>query len=303
MPVSKTKKEQIAVYRKAERVLDKHGQRLRDRKGVIGCSIGYREVDGKRTSELCIKIHVEKKIEREKLRANQLLPKTIDGVPVDVVERRKYVPLRTVQGGMFIAAEHSPSERGTLGLVTYTPVNKEPRLLTNAHVVMGDKDIDEITADDQVVLRQSSSKPVIGNAMPSKLFLTSLTDCALVRPAEGVNPMPGIPGITGPLSPGELTLEDVIFETVVRKVGAKTGSTEGVVISISEPFDNGDHSFVSQIVIEGINGDFSDGGDSGSVILRGNEVVGILHGKTTDEGFGVACPFLDAQDRLGIVLS
>lgn len=303
MPVSKAKKKLISLYRKAERVLEKHGQRLKKRKGVIGCSIGFREVEGERTKELCIKIHVEKKICPEKLHPNQCLPKSLGGIPIDVVERRKYEPLRTVQGGMFIAAEHSPSERGTLGLVTYTPVNKEPRLLTNAHVVIGNKDIDEISSDDKVVLRQSSGKPVIGNAMPSKLFLTSLTDCALVKPMDDVNPIPGLPGITGELVPGELTRDDVIFETVVRKVGAKTDLTEGIVVSISEPFDNGDHSFVSQIVIEGTNGDFSDGGDSGSIVLRGNEVVGILHGKTTDEGFGVACSFIDAQDRLGIVLS
>jgi len=297
---SKQKSAFAAKYRKAEKVLKKHRVRLMRRKGVIGCGLGFRQREGKRTKELAIRIYVEEKLPLEDLKSNQIIQKKLEGIEIDVIERGEYKPLQDVGAGNSIKPGHQGGS-GTMGLVVYTPSQRLPRFLTNAHVVIGAKDIDEISSDDTVVLKRHGTDPVIGNAMPSKLELTSLTDCALVKPTDNANPVPGVPGVTGPLVPGQLGFDDVDEETVVIKIGAKTKRTTGIVDSITESFSTDNQTFYSQIAISGINDDFSAKGDSGSVVLKGNEVVGILHG-VTDDGVAIACDFLDAQDRLNFVL-
>ena len=53
---------------------------------VVGVGVGYREKDGKRIEEQSIVVFVEKKIARTDLRREEILPHTLKGQQVDVIE-------------------------------------------------------------------------------------------------------------------------------------------------------------------------------------------------------------------------
>jgi hypothetical protein len=53
--------------------------------GVTGVDIGPKIVDGKETDETAIRVYVAKK---KDVSAENAVPKTIRGVPTDVIERR-----------------------------------------------------------------------------------------------------------------------------------------------------------------------------------------------------------------------
>lgn len=77
----------------------------------------------------------------------------------------------------------------------------------------------------------------------------------------------------------------------VTKSGLTTGITNGVVryTSVSGP----DGSQPNQFAIEGDNGTpFADNGDSGSVVLSGTEVMGLLWGLNGGDGrkYGIVTP-------------
>ena len=63
---------------------------LMEKTGVTGCAIGYRYVKGKRTNELCIVCYVRRKKTKEKLKKKDIIPKEIEGVPIDVIESGEF---------------------------------------------------------------------------------------------------------------------------------------------------------------------------------------------------------------------
>ncbi|MEE9150250.1 MAG: hypothetical protein V3U20_00250 [Thermoplasmata archaeon] len=69
-----------------KRVKKKYDAELMKKTGVTGCAIGYKYVDDKRTGELCIVCYVKEKKPEEKLKKKDIIPKTIEGVKIDVVE-------------------------------------------------------------------------------------------------------------------------------------------------------------------------------------------------------------------------
>ena len=76
----------MATMEEVRRIKDRHEAELMGKKGVIGCAIGYKYVDGKKRNELCIVVYVKEKKPEEKLRKRDIIPKNIEGVPIDIVE-------------------------------------------------------------------------------------------------------------------------------------------------------------------------------------------------------------------------
>ena len=72
------------------RVKERHEARLMGKAGVTGCAIGYRYVDGKKTNELCIICYVRKKKPEGELKKKDIIPKKIEGVPIDVIESGEF---------------------------------------------------------------------------------------------------------------------------------------------------------------------------------------------------------------------
>lgn len=111
---------------------------------VFGCGVGERIVGGERTGEPCLVVYVDRKLPREALRRDQLLPRSIEtsegAVLVDVVERTApsfgvdSAQYRPLVGGSRISASATTGS-GTLGAVMYDRTDAETVLLTCNHVL------------------------------------------------------------------------------------------------------------------------------------------------------------------------
>jgi hypothetical protein len=53
---------------------------------VVGTGIGYRRRNGQPTGELCLVVMVSQKLSPRELDADSILPRQVDGVPIDVIE-------------------------------------------------------------------------------------------------------------------------------------------------------------------------------------------------------------------------
>jgi hypothetical protein len=67
-------------------VRERHEAGLLKKKNVVGLGIGYKEVEGQETGLLSLVVMVRKKESPSLLDAADLVPKEIEGVPIDVVE-------------------------------------------------------------------------------------------------------------------------------------------------------------------------------------------------------------------------
>lgn len=299
----KTKEER--AFERAEKVLMKRWRQILARKGVTGVDVNYRMRNGKATNEVVICVHVDEKHGEDALHPNQKFSE-IDGVPVDVVQSKNTYETTTanLQGGDKIAPRHKSNDAGTLGIVCFTKGDRKPRFLTNAHVVFGGKKKSQLRSRIPMIA-PTASKPVIGDGLRDMSFRNASVDCALIEPADGQLFKPGVKGLSDqPTGFGELTRKDVKKKVLVKKVGAKTGAREGIVDSVRFTFSTPGQGFLFQIGIKPVDGGppFSSGGDSGSVVIRGNEIVGLLHGVTNSGKIAVACHIEKVLKKLDIEL-
>lgn len=118
------------------------------RKNLTGVDVGYRYVNGKRTNELCIRVHVERKLPLETVPESEVFPSEIDGIPLDVIEGPYRVSRATkrsdhrdrqshVIGG--VSCSRSGFSAGTLGAVVIDERTGKPAILSNWHVMAGAK--------------------------------------------------------------------------------------------------------------------------------------------------------------------
>jgi hypothetical protein len=302
----------------ALRVLGAHYDELIAHPGVVTTGVGLRERGGQITDELCIIIGVEKKLPASQLGSAEVLPRTLDGVGVDVQQRRDLVPLirmvdpreledwgqyRPLKGGSQISnLKLNPSGQvslGTLGaIVLVTPGGNSPDapfvgLLSNQHVLyaIGGQNGDSIfqpAARGAMVAtnytgRKDSSRPFV--------------DAGVARIASGIgitNEVLRIGTLTGMAAP--------IPESRVRKYGYYTEYTVGMITQLFVERDGLD-SYVygfrvmsaagqdgSQFPLLDPNRKFADEGDSGSVIVNdNNRVVGLLCAGTREAPWAVDC--------------
>ena len=71
---------------KIKDVQEKHLDRLLARPNVTAVDINYRTKGGEKTDQLCLVIWVRRKRPESGIPAEEVLPREIDGVPVDVIE-------------------------------------------------------------------------------------------------------------------------------------------------------------------------------------------------------------------------
>jgi len=67
-------------------VQQRHQDELLRYPNVVGVATGIRSRKGKPTGEPCLVVYVTRKVPKKELKRDQILPRTLDGVPVDVVE-------------------------------------------------------------------------------------------------------------------------------------------------------------------------------------------------------------------------
>ena len=264
---------------------------------VVSVGIGFKYKSGERTDEVCIVIGVQKKLPRNEVPRAQRVAEEIAGVRTDVIE---YGELRaqadildaTTQAltrkrrpcppGFSIG--HADVTAGTLGAWAHRGESDAYFILSNNHVLASSND-----AEIGDAIRQPG--PADGGAEGDGVarltaFVgihfgteTNKVDAAIAEAlsAELVElEIPAIGRICG--------LRDFELGDHVRKTGRTTETTEGLVETVSATSrinygpEKGLATFSDQFVVraEGGSGDFSQGGDSGSVLVADDGFVGGL---------------------------
>lgn len=273
------------------------------RPGVTGIDVGYKEVDGVRTDQIAIRVHVEQK--KSKVPAAERVPKEIEGVVTDVLERRYELQVVSAPldvGLQAVDTNHYPTLQGgismgpsravggyifadTLGAVVVDNTNNQHAALANFHVAC----VDSTWAVGNRMVHPSR---IDTGAVPGDEFggilravLSSHVDGAVVSIDSGRANSAAVAEIGTVKGTKAATLG-----MAVRKRGRTTGLTYGSVdgLSLSVNIDYGTGIGVKQLTDQisiaadtSKNALFSNHGDSGSVIIDGTGyVVGLLFAGT-----------------------
>jgi hypothetical protein len=320
-----------------ERLLDiksRAAAEFMTRPAVTAVGLGGRERNGRPTGEVVIKVFVLRKRPLAELAADEVLPSEFEGVGVDVSQLAhsrletdpdgddlddepekavgsprvprgqgdddKYRPL---VGGIQVQTAHRNASTGTLGAILVHRTDPEQVFaLTNFHIVdSGAEDAEaDVTRVGQPTNFASSTKCC------SHLFGTfqagdrdEVRDAAVVQLDPGTQWMAEIVDVGVVTGTHTITVEEAATLTYsVRKRGAKTRLTGGVVEAINADHRTGDGIQRHNVIIVRPNFNpavpddeitfFSDHGDSGSVLLNDdNEVVGLHFAGAEDEDLGV----------------
>lgn len=115
------------------------GSKLMDFPNVVGVGYGHKHVAGRNTGKDSLIVLVEKKVPVEELSADQVIPRSMNQWPIDVMEVGEIVALartdrqRPARPGMSIG--HYKVTAGTFGAVVYDVKTGEPLILSNNHVL------------------------------------------------------------------------------------------------------------------------------------------------------------------------
>ena len=291
-------------------VLRNSRKQLLDRGNVVAAGVGYKKTGGQKTDTLSIVCSVTKKIAASQLPGVDLVPKTLDGMPTDVIEtgviRALQSPtekFRPAPGGVSIG--HRDITAGTLGCL----VKKDGRtvILSNNHVLANSNDAqigDPILQpgphdggrypEDHIAdLEQFVPINIIG--IPSECPIASGT-------ANFLNGIAGLLGssvqlqaidvqatdnlvdaaIANPLNPDDVKDEILQIGTItgsaegelgmaVKKSGRTTGFTTGEIEQVDVTVNvQYGTGRIAMFTDQLMAGAMSQGGDSGSAVLDEN---------------------------------
>ncbi len=272
--------------------LSTDGEEVFGLSNVVGVGIGEKEVDGQPIGKLAVKVLVYEKVDASHMAPEALVPRTVDGVPTDVEAIGEISELafrarrRPAPGGVSIG-NCNRVMAGTLGcLVTrsnqlFVLSNNHVMALTNASPLgagipqPGRLDFGMCPAD--IIARLTSFVPIsfaagANNVVDAAIARTSpaLVDRRILRPG-GVRQRLRSPHVAPALN------------MRVQKSGRTTQYRRGYIdlinLTVNVTYSGvGVARFVRQFRVRGINGIFSDRGDSGSLVTTfpTNQPVGLL---------------------------
>jgi hypothetical protein len=126
-------------------------QTLLKKKNVVGVGVGKKITKGQRTDQHCITVLVSQKLPLKALAAEDVVPKEVEGAPVDVIQvgtvRAFAGPTdkwRPAPGGVSIG--HYKITAGTLGAVVKSRTTGKRMILSNNHVLANSND--SVAGDD-----------------------------------------------------------------------------------------------------------------------------------------------------------
>jgi hypothetical protein len=234
-------------------ILRRHEQELGAYAGVHYVDVGYKFVNGKPTNQLAIRVHVgEKKPERE-LEPLQILPRSIEGLAVDVIQSNPGLEhVDPLVGGVEVGRNFSLAG-GTLGVVAFDATSSAPMGLSNHHVLVG---VDGQVGDVITQPASVAAVDVIGTLTRWNRDLDcavcTLNNFRLISQAIRGFPM----GVTRPWPP--------VVGMAVAKSGQRTGITFGIVDGVGTD----QFTIMPDPDNPSPNGEISKHGDSGSVWLE-----------------------------------
>ncbi len=290
-------------------VLDSVRDSLMNHRNVVATGIGYKTTAGKKTDQLSIICSVERKEPFSTLMSTDILPKSVDGFPTDVVATgriRVFQPptgrFRPAPGGVSIG--HFEITAGTLGCLVKK--NGEIYILSNNHVLANSNDAsigdpilqpgpyDGGTNPADIIAElaefipisytgSASSCPVANSIAEACNLVASLTGSSTRLQAVTVQAAKNLvdAAIARPLNPSELQSDILGIGAIsgsaegalgmaVRKSGRTTGVTTGEIEQVDVTVNvNYGGDRVAQFSDQLLAGAMSQGGDSGSAVLDG----------------------------------
>jgi len=265
---------------------------------------------------ISIRVYVAKKLPKQDLRPEELLPENVEGIPVDVIEATFQIHQ---DGSDLPISEHQRRRNllvggisignlllggsGTLGASVFDNNSGQHMVLSNWHVLCGRFDCS--VGEPIIQPGQGGGDSGGPGDMVARLHRFALTDEVdaaiarltghrfLLRQVLGIGAVwkVGTPGLGMP----------------VRKSGRTTGVTVGTITDESADVDvggypDGTRTFHNQILIEDGN-QISRKGDSGSVwIDDSNRVVGLNFAGSLSGDLGIANPISAVLQALNINL-
>jgi hypothetical protein len=267
-------------------------QEAHDYSNIVGFGYGPKQELGfssGESSEMAVRIYIQD----NKKPLQITVPKSILDRPVEIVETGMIHALaRPTECGVSIG--HYSITVGTLGCIARRNNDTAQYILSNNHVLantnkgsLGDSILEPGSMDlgdpADPIARLTAFVPIkfgINQVNEVDVAIAALLDFTHVRPVIKIIGQIGSP-----------SAQPFIGQRV-HKHGRTTGLTQGVVDDISADFKVhyrgvGIAKFIDQIAIKGVGGKFSDGGDSGSLILEeaSNAPVGLLFAGGTTLAF------------------
>jgi hypothetical protein len=291
---------------------ERHSARLMQYPNVTGVGVGLRVVGGRRTDEVCVRVYVRRKVPEAQLSPADLLPRTVDGATVDVIEGdfvymqdgapalpleervMRHFPFLTPGvsvGGLRVTA-------GTLGAAVYDAAEGgQQLLLSNWHVLCGDPACERGEAIVQPGTFDGGAAPRDTVAVLHRFAHTDRVDAAVAFVNGERFLRDAIPGIGLLRGVGGASLG-----TRARKSGRTTGLTSGTVEDVSADVTVSGKLFLDQIVVTRDGNDpIVQGGDSGSLVVDEHDLaVGLLFGGAIDGSLWIANHVQDVMDALHI---
>ncbi len=308
------------------------------KKNVVAVGIGYKEVGGRRTDELCIVVSVVEKVPEAQLLEEDIVPKEVEGVGTDVQESGMIRALqartdkwRPAPGG--VSCGHKDITAGTLGCL----VGKGGQILilSNNHVLAnsneaqkgdpifqpgpydGGTSADQIaTLEDFVPINFGSEPPVCPWATGAERFLNAIAGMGgsqhrvmayqQVAVANLVDAAIAIPLSDDLVERRILEIGEprgageASLGTRVKKSGRTTELTQGEIIQVDVMVRvSYGPNRVATFTDQLMAGAMSAGGDSGSAVLDDDDlVVGLLFAGS--EATTVINRIQDVTEALGV---
>jgi hypothetical protein len=271
-------------------VLNKVRDAWLQRDGVTAVDLGFKWSQGEMTQQLSIRVHVSQKRDQAELDESQLFPKEVEGIPVDVIEATYGVQTMSEAGELgeevqLEAAKDGRDQRfqnniplgvsvgnprvtaGTLGAKVFDAQTKEPMIISNWHVLVGDP----AAVDGESIWQPGR----LDGGKKGDEFAT-LTRSVLGPYDAAVARLTGERMVQTDTLEGD-HIEDVatpLLGMLVWKSGRTTGRTEGFIDGVKMTVSINYQSAGPQILHDVVHivprpgagvGEISMGGDSGSI--------------------------------------
>jgi hypothetical protein len=280
--------------------------------GRYPVGVGLKQTGGEFTDQIALFVYVQEKKPAGDVAEAEFIPPEFGGYVTDVVEARptliddqtRYDPLR---GGIQVSKEQTVADgifappTGTLGAIVRSRRNRQPQLLTCAHVMK----FLNANVYQPGQLSASAGRDIVGTALALRNEFNPLfLDCAVIElngsrgtqmTVEDIGPVQGV------------STEVPALGEVVKKRGSRTLLTHGFVVRLITS------SFVPAVDQFEISGGvpsvtlFAGKGDSGSVVLNtSNQVIGLLFAIPDEDlgpglgSRGLAMPIGNVQEALQV---
>lgn len=272
---------------------------------VVGVGVGEKISNGQHTGVMAVKFLVRLKYSEGQMSEEHVLPKSIDGLPVDVEEVGTFrafaaaphivhpapkIPnprtkMRPAHPGCSVGFQDPNNQfvmAGTFGALVKDEDGKT-YILSNNHVLADEGQLDPGAPIFQPGLLDHGNPATdqiakLTTFIPLDPSAPNKVDCAIAEVLDPSLVNPNILFIGKPNTPAEAQLD-----MTVQKFGRTTSYTVGRITSIDTDvkvgYETGTFAFGGQIIVTGLNGSsFSAAGDSGSLIVQrpGNHAVGLL---------------------------